>query len=136
MIQYLAQYQIHSQHKAGKDLTTAAQLLTLCGATWSARPPVKSARFHLEHRPFLQEYKVHTWRGTVQSWCALFRRMDKERASTSQAECPTKEILKEKEDQRKRNSPVRCTNIRIIGNFLPYRCPEKTTSQEAITKTE
>ena len=102
-----AQYQIHYQHKAGKDLTTAAQLLTLFGATWSARPPVKSARFHLEHRPFLQEYKVHTWRGTVQSWCALFRRMDKERASTSQAECPTK--VNSKGKRRSEEKKQSCT---------------------------
>ena len=57
---YLALCPIHSRHRAGRGLRTAAQLVDLCETTWSAEPLAGSARSRSERPPcLLQKCKVH-----------------------------------------------------------------------------
>lgn len=78
---HLAQCQIHSQRRAGKDLRIAAQPATLCARTWSAGSPARSERYRSKRRPCCKSSKCIE-RGVC---CAIIRTMEQESKSPTAA---------------------------------------------------
>lgn len=82
---HLAQCQIRSQRRAGKDLRIAAQLATLCARIWSAGSLAGSERYRSKHRSCCKSSKCIE-RGVC---CAIIRTMEQEGESSTSAAVAT-----------------------------------------------